>query len=406
MNMPVLLQINVVVNSGSTGRIVEEIGQKAISLGWDSYIAYGRNKCPSQSNLIKIGTNWDLRFHGLQTRLFDRHGLGSKRATERLIKKIGEIHPDIIHLHVIHGYYLNYKVLFKFLSESNIPVVWTMHDCWAYTGHCVYYTSVNCEKWKTECSHCPVSTSYPQSVLWDRSKHNFRHKNEAFTSLDRKKLVIVPVSKWLADEVEGSFLKKYQIVPIYNGVNTDVFVHSSINKKKYGVDGKFMILGVATQWTERKGIQDFIKLSKFISEDVAIVLVGLTHKQIVGLPSSIIGISKTDNVQQMVELYSSADLYISFSMEETFGLTIAESLSCGTPALVYNTTATPEIVSEETGFIVTLGDFNAVIDVINTVKLHGKTNYSEKCHQRALTFFSKKSKSSDYISLYKSLLGI
>mgnify|MGYP000780896502 FL=1 len=143
MNMPVLLQINVVVNSGSTGRIVEEIGQKAISLGWDSYIAYGRNKCPSQSNLIKIGTNWDLRFHGLQTRLFDRHGLGSKRATERLIKKIGEIHPDIIHLHVIHGYYLNYKVLFKFLSESNIPVVWTMHDCWAYTGHCVclLYTS-------------------------------------------------------------------------------------------------------------------------------------------------------------------------------------------------------------------------------------------------------------------------
>ncbi|MFK2292495.1 glycosyltransferase family 4 protein [Bacteroides fragilis] len=342
----------------------------------------------------------------LQTRLFDRHGLGSKRATERLIKKIGEIHPDIIHLHVIHGYYLNYKVLFKFLSESNIPVVWTMHDCWAYTGHCVYYTSVNCEKWKTECSHCPVSTSYPQSVLWDRSKHNFRNKNEAFTSLDRKKLVIVPVSKWLADEVEGSFLKKYPIVPIYNGVNTDVFVHSSINKKKYGVDGKFMILGVATQWTERKGIQDFIKLSKFISEDVAIVLVGLTHKQIVGLPSSIIGISKTDNVQQMVELYSSADLYISFSMEETFGLTIAESLSCGTPALVYNTTATPEIVSEETGFIVTPGDFNAVIDVINTVKLHGKTNYSEKCHQRALTFFSKKSKSSDYISLYKSLLGI
>lgn len=203
-------------------------------------------------------------------------------------------------------------------------------------------------------------------------------------------MVIVPVSKWLADEVEGSFLKKYPIVPIYNGVNTDVFVHSSINKKKYGVDGKFMILGVATQWTERKGIQDFIKLSKFISEDVAIVLVGLTHKQIVGLPSSIIGISKTDNVQQMVELYSSADLYISFSMEETFGLTIAESLSCGTPALVYNTTATPEIVSEETGFIVTPGDFNAVIDVINTVKLHGKTNYSEKCHQRALTFFFKR----------------
>ena len=312
---------------------------------------------------------------------------------------------DVIHLHWVNQGMLSLKDIRKILSSGK-PVVWTMHDCWAYTGHCVYYTSVNCEKWKTECSHCPVSTSYPQSVLCDRSKHNFRNKNEAFTSLDRKKLVIVPVSKWLADEVEGSFLKKYPIVPIYNGVNTDVFVHSSINKKKYGVDGKFMILGVATQWTERKGIQDFIKLSKFISEDVAIVLVGLTHKQIVGLPSSIIGISKTDNVQQMVELYSSADLYISFSMEETFGLTIAESLSCGTPALVYNTTATPEIVSEETGFIVTPGDFNAVIDVINTVKLHGKTNYSEKCHQRALTFFSKKSKSSDYISLYKSLLGI
>ena len=175
--MPTLLQINVVVNSGSTGRIAEEIGQTAIANGWQSYIAYGRYERPSQSKLIRIGTDWDNKLHGLQTRLFDRHGLGSAKATKELIEQIKAINPDVIHLHNLHGYYLNIEILFNYLANANIPVVWTLHDCWPLTGHCSHFDFMNCEKWKSECNQCPQKKEYPASFGIDRSKQNFLIKS-------------------------------------------------------------------------------------------------------------------------------------------------------------------------------------------------------------------------------------
>ena len=171
-----LLQINTVVNSGSTGRIAEEIGLTAMAVGWESYIAYGRNERPSKSKLIKIGNDWDIKIHGVQTKLFDRHGLASKRATNILIRKIKKIKPDIIHLHNIHGYYLNYEILFKYLGNAGVPIVWTLHDCWSITGHCAYFSFVGCEKWKTGCYNCPQKKEYPSSWLLDRSKENYELK--------------------------------------------------------------------------------------------------------------------------------------------------------------------------------------------------------------------------------------
>ena len=286
--MKTLLQINSVVNYGSTGRIVEELGQLAINNGWRSYVAYGRNSNKSKSKLIKIGTACDVKTHGLQTRLFDRHGLGSCNATKKLIEQIKEIKPDIIHLHNLHGYYLNINVLFKYLNVSNIPIVWTFHDCWAMTGHCSYFDFAGCDKWKTECYNCPQKKEYPSSFGLDQSKRNYNLKRELFTSVNN--LTIVPVSKWLEGIVRQSFLAKFPIQVINNGINIDIFhaLQDFSIRDKYKLKDKFIILGVANVWEHRKGLKDFIELSINLDLNYQIILVGLTESQKKKLPSNII----------------------------------------------------------------------------------------------------------------------
>jgi len=403
--MKKLLQINVVVNSGSTGRIAEEIGQLAINNGWESYIAYGRNERPSKSKLIKIGTDWDIKIHGLQTRIFDRHGLASKNATLELIKQIKEIKPDLIHLHNLHGYYVNIDILFNYLSLIDIPIVWTFHDCWPITGHCVYFDSIGCEKWKTLCSNCPQKKTYPTSYFMDRSLKNYQLKKKLFNSL--KNLTIISVSNWLGSIVQQSFLSDKPMHVIYNGVDTNMFSKKKDTKirEKYNLGTNFIILGVASVWSPRKGLNDFFELSKLIDADMKIVLVGLSIKQIRNLPENIIGITKTENTHELAEIYSTADIFINTSIEETFGLTTAEALSCGTPAIVYNATACPEVINKSTGFIIEKGNMEGILNAVSTVKENGKKFYSECCIQRIKDNFNKNDKYQAYLNLYNQLLS-
>jgi putative colanic acid biosynthesis glycosyltransferase len=402
--MKTLLQINTVVNKGSTGRIAEEIGQTAIAAGWESYIAYGRNERPSSSNLIKIGTDKDVKLHGLQTRLFDRHGLGSKDATTAFIRKIEDIKPDIVHLHNIHGYYINMEVLFHYLKKVNIPVVWTLHDCWPITGHCSHFTFVGCEKWKTQCYSCPQKKGYPASYFIDRSEKNYNLKKELFNSLPN--LTLVPVSQWLSGILKDSFLQNYPIKVINNGINTEVFKPSAVSdfRNKYGLKDKFILLGVASVWEERKGLKDFIELSKLLDSDYQIVLVGLTKKQIEQLPENILGIERTESVDALAEIYSSSDIVLNLSYEETFGLTTVEGFACGTPGIVYNATASPELIDEFTGLIVKPGDINGVVEAINLIKENGKQYYSDACVNRAQRLYKKEDRYREYIDLYEELI--
>lgn len=402
--MLTLFQINVVANSGSTGRIAEGIAEVVINDGWTCYIAYGRWGNSSKTQLYKIGSRWGVYFHYLISKLFDMHGLGSIHATKQLISKIREVEPDLIHLHNIHGYYLNYPLLFDFLSKSDIPVIWTLHDCWGYTGHCVHYTNVHCSRWKRGCDDCPNLQDYPASLFYDHSRKNYQLKKQSFGSL--KNLTIVTVSRWLANEVEHSFLAKYPIRVIYNGADTDVFrpVGDVGAKLKYNIENKFLILGVATVWNTRKGLSDFIDLAKYLSSDDRIILVGLDQKQISKLPSNIIGLPNTENMNELVELYSSADLFVNFSIEETFGLTTAESMACGTPVLVYNSTACPEIVTEDTGFVVEPHDIGGTLKAIQQLKLVGKQYYSDNCRSYILKNFRKEDKYKEYAALYQELL--
>src|SRR5690554_1090286 len=381
--MKILLQINSVVNSGSTGRIAEEIGQTAIAAGWESYIAYSRNERPSSSKLIRIGNDKNIKLHGLQTRLFDRHGLGSKDATTAFIRKVEDIKPDIVHLHNIHGYYINMEVLFLYLKKVNIPVIWTFHDCWPITGHCSHFTFVGCEKWKTQCYNCPQKTGYPASYLIDRSKKNFILKKELFNSLSN--LTLVPVSQWLSGILKESFLQNYPIKVINNGVNTEVFRPSEVSdfRNKHGLIDKFVLIGVATSWGERKGLNDFIELSKLLDSDFQIVLVGLTKNQIDLLPDNILGIERTESVDALADIYATSDAFINPTYEDTFPTTNLESQACGTPVITYKTGGSPEAIDVSTGIVVEQGNIQDLVDAITLIKDNGKQYYSDACVNRA-----------------------
>lgn len=399
----ILFQINTYVNFGSTGRIAEEIGQFAMSQGWESYIAYGRNDRPSQSHRIRIGNDRDIRLHGLQTRLFDNHGFASKTVTQKLVAQIENIKPDIIHLHNIHGYYINIEILFNYLSTLNTPIIWTLHDCWAITGHCSHFSYIGCDKWKTHCEKCPQKKEYPTSFLRDNSYVNFDKKRQLFTSV--KNMTIVPVSHWLKRIIEDSYLNKYPINVIYNGINSKVFIpkNNLDIKEKYQLHNKFVLLGVATNWTNRKGLSDFIQLSNCLTDEEIILLVGLSSKQIKLLPKNIIGVERTENINELAELYSTANLFVNPTWEDNFPTTNLEALACGTPVLTYLTGGSPEAINDETGFVVEQGNINGMKKAINEIQNKGKEFYSNACRERALSLYNKELRFQEYLNLYNSL---
>jgi glycosyltransferase involved in cell wall biosynthesis len=390
-----VLQINSVANSGSTGRIAEEIGKVLLNQGHESYIAYGRNQQPSQSQLIKIGNQNDIYLHGVQTLLFDKHGLASKKATKNFLKVIDEIRPDIIGLHNLHGYYINYPLLFNYLKERNIPVTWTFHDCWPFTGHCAHFMRVNCEKWKTHCNQCPLSQAYPKSFI-DRSYLNFEDKKEAF--IGHPNLTIITPSFWLKEIVQKSFLKEYSIEVIHNGIDLEIFHPKEQNTKQK------IVLGVASTWGDQKGLLDFKKLRDKLPLEVEIVLIGLSESQIKGLPKGIIGIRRTENVVELAEWYSKASVFVNPTYVDNFPTTNIEALACGTPVITYNTGGSPEAINPETGVVVDKGDVAGIVQAIRNLEAKDQIELSSKCVQRAEKRFDKKHRYLDYLNIFEKLI--
>lgn len=406
--MPILLQVNSALNYGSTGRIVENIGLKAVSKGWQCYVAHGA-RYQNKSNLAtyQITTLREEQWAVVVSRLFDRHGLSSSNATKRFISFIEEIKPDIIHLHNIHGYYLNYEILFEYLIQTEIPVVWTLHDCWAYTGHCVHFDYIGCNKWKEGCFNCPSLKSYPSSYGLDNSSNNFALKQKLFTSIGNR-LTLVTVSNWLKEITSQSFFSNNHIKTIYNGVDTKSFhtISSVSLRKKYHLENRYVLIGVATAWSDSKGFYDYIHLRKLLPDNYVIILVGLAQSLDNQLPSGMIGIERTQHVSELAQLYSAADVVLSLSKQETFGMTIVEAFSCGTPAIVYNKTAVPEILTLETGIIVEPGNYKELVAAIQeVVERKGKASYSSACRRRAEEFFDNEKCFQKYIKLYNSILN-
>lgn len=338
-----VLMINVVCGIRSTGRICTDLAVALEEQGHEVKIAYGREDVPEkfQKYAVRIGSDLDVKLHGIKARLFDEAGFGSKKATEKFIDWVKEYDPDIIHLHNIHGYYLNIEVLFKYLKTCGKKIIWTLHDCWSFTGHCVYFDYVACDKWKRGCYSCPQKKEYPARIGPDMSRKNYIKKRQLFTSISN--MTLVTPSQWLSDFLHDSFMKEYDIRVIHNGIDTEVFrpMEGKV-KEQYFCTDKKIILGVAAVWDKRKGLSSFIELSKKLDDTYRIILVGLTKKQIKDLPSNMIGIERTNSVKELVELYSAAAIFVNPTLEDNYPTTNIEAIACGTPVVTYDTGGSPE----------------------------------------------------------------
>lgn len=398
--MPKLLQINSVVNTGSTGRIAEQLGQLAITQGWESYIAYGREARGSQSTLIKIGSKLDVYLHAIASKYLDCHGLMSCFATRKFLKQLDSIKPDVVHLHNIHGYYVNYPMIFRYLKEKNIPTVITMHDFWLMTGHCAYINK-SCDRWKKGCGNCPRLDQYPAAMM-DFSAKNWQKKANIFANMPN--ITLVPVSHWLGRYAEASLLKSVKQQVIYNGIDTEAFKPNDEQKAFVKeVDwGKFTIMVIATRWTEANGYSDVMQLSRILPEDCQIVMVGLDDEQMKSLPKNVIGFKKTESSTQLRELYSKSDVIFNPNTEVTFGLVTVEAMACGTPAIVLRDTAGEELVDEQTGFIV--DNVEQVLDLIPVLKKKDKVQMASASRQRVVEVFEAGKQYQKYFELYNNLI--
>lgn len=397
--MPKLLQLNVTANWGSTGKIAEGIGVAAIARGWESAIAFGRMQNSSASKLIKVGNQFDVYYHYALNRLFDAEGRGSRAATKRLIDKIERFSPDIVHLHNIHDHWLCYPVLLDFLKGVGVKVVWTFHDCWAFTGGCPHFVAVGCNAWKTECAQCRL----PRAVL-DNTTYNFRLKETLIKALGNN-LTLVSVSHWLDSMVAESVLNELKHLVIYNGVDTSVFSPQPVDEinRKYSLFGKIVLLGVSSVWSEGKGLNDYFALRQRLPDTYVIILVGLSPKQIKALPSGIIGIPRTDSAAELAALYTRANAVMCLSKAETFGLTLVEGWACGTPSIGYADTAVKELLTPDVGIAVTPGNLDELVQA--AISLSDNTVFDpEICRSRVEVNFNRHKQYNKYIDLYETLI--
>lgn len=349
-----VLIINSVSGIRSTGRIVMDIAGDYLKEGHECRIAYGREqanpKCAEIS--YRIGNDFSVRINALKARFLDNEGFNAVKETKRFLKWADKYDPDILWLHNLHGYYINVELLFKWIkSRPHMEVKWTLHDCWTFTGHCSHFAFVGCEQWKEECVNCCQKCEYPKSILKDNSKKNYREKKSLFCGV--KRLSIIVPSHWLAERVKESFLNEYPINIIYNKVDNKIFKPTQSEfRQKYNLDNKYIVLGVASTWSDRKGLKDFLKLAQILDDGYEIVLVGLTKKEIKSLPNSIIGVERTNSTSELAGIYSAADVVLNLSKEETFGLTTLEALACGTPVIVLKGTACEEVAKANGGIVV------------------------------------------------------
>lgn len=397
-----ILQINQTYKLGSTGKIMCDMNDAIYTHGHEGYMlcAYS-NECKDNLYVMdKRSFPLNSKINILKMRLTGINGYSKKKETEQAIRWIKSVNPSLIHLHNVHGDWINLKMLFEYIKNSQIPVVWTLHDCWAFTGRCSNFELCGCEKWKTGCYACKNRKVYPITYLFDFSKKMWIDKLSWFSGLDAH---IVTPSDWLSNYVRESFLKEYPVSVIHNGINTDLF-HFCNEESPYleGCKGKKIILGVANSWSKRKGFEDFLKISEYFrNSEYQVVMVGLNKKQKDCLPPSVIGIERTNNQNELVGLYSAADVFVNPTYEDNYPTTNLEAVSCGTLAVTYNTGGSPEsIISSE--YVIDQGDIETLCRVIKQV-CEDKPYSSLELQNYGKDHFDKKDAFLGYIELYEKI---
>lgn len=407
-----LAVINSVARYGSTGKLAEMLGNGE---GIQSRIYYGRKSAAVDlSGIRKEILQDDAHFyfggvasfagHMIKTFLFDSHAFESTAKTIEMVADLKVFAPDLVHLHNLHGYYLDVEPLFAYLRESGVPVIWTLHDCWAFTGHCAHYTSVHCDKWKTTCTNCPALSHYPPTFNGRNTVKNQVRKQEIFTSLNADQMTIVTPSVWLKEEAEQSYLSKYRILAIPNGIDTNIFTRrESSFRKDHGLEDRFVILAAASNWYKEKGSEDLVRLAQNLPDRTALVAVGVTGslKNRLNLPN-VTALERTENADQMAELYSSADVFINLTQEDTFPTVNIEAQACGCPVITYAVGGSPEIMTEQTGLSVPANDLDAMIGMIKVMRDRQITFRTEDCIARGQEYTRERMKE-EYRKLYSEL---
>lgn len=396
-----VIEINPLCGYGCTGRIVTDLQSTLESLGHVCAIAYNREPSIDCSK-YRIGNKLTMYEHALYTRLSDRQGFASVHAMRKFLGFLDDFKPDILHFHVMHGNYINLPLLIDYINRHKIPVVYTFHDCWAFTGHCVYFDHIGCERYKIGCHDCPKKTQHPASWWVDQSVRNYEEKKRLFTSIEN--LQIVTPSNWMAALVKQSFLRCKPITVIPNGININEF-HSikSDVRKRLGIGDRHVIMGCSNGWSATKGLDDFIYLSERLDKNkYQVLLIGLTDSQLKNIPQHIIGIKRTSSIKELAEYYSIADVFVNPTYEDNFPTTNLEALACGTPVITYNTGGSPESISDSCGRVVEQGNKKALLNAVRAVL--SEEIDSVACRARALEY-EKEAQYKKYITLFEGIAG-
>lgn len=400
-----VLFINSVCGQGSTGRIVAGLLTQLRQNGDDGKIVFGVGEAVgvSREDAVKINSKLGYVVHNSLAKITDHTGLYSSRQTRRLIDFIKGYKPDLIHIHNLHGYYINYKILFEFLKESNISVVWTLHDCWSFTGHCAHFVSESCCQWQTGCKNCNAMRSYPVCYTGGDVSFNYLTKKNSFTSI--KNMYITAPSDWLADNVRKSFLSKYPICTINNGIDTSIFKPKKSDiRERLGLSDKKIVLGVSGVWSDAKGLSDIFELSRMLDSSYKVVIVGLSEKQLRTIPEdvSVCAISRTSSQQELAGLYSEADVFVNPTYEDTFPTVNLEALACGTYVITYDTCGCPETLLNGFGTAIKTGDVKAMFNKVvsyceNNIEQTSNIDYNNTVFSNVLSY-------NRYIELYNEIL--
>ena len=375
------VQINSVYGVGSTGIIAKDLCDYINKKGIESKVFYGYG-ASSDKNAVAFSSRLNVTFHVLQTRLLGKHAFYSKRPTRKLVKMLQTYAPDVIHIHQIHGHYLNVPILFDYLAKSNAKIIFTLHDCWMFTGHCSHFYHINCEKWKAGCGKCPQLSAYPKSLIFDRSKESWRDKKKYFTML--KHAVLVTPSQWLFHYLPDSFLNQYDKRIINNGIDTTVFFpkDSSRIKKTLGLENKFVIIGIASKWLHPDNQKKAIELIQSFGDDIGIVLIGVTQKQRLLLPEKTVCIPFVTSREELAAYYSLGDVFINLSLEDNFPTVNLEAMACGVPIIAFNSGGNAEVISGDIGFSISTGDFSGIKEAVKLIQ-QSKKDYRNFCRETA-----------------------
>lgn len=399
-----IAEINMTHN-GSTGKIMFGIANVARQKNYDvwtfspKYYSKSQNVCwPQVAEHTYFGTVLENKLHHHFSKLTGLHGCFSWLGTAELIRYLEEIRPDIIHLHNLHNWTIDLPMLFAWIKQNNVRVIWTLHDCWPFTGQCPYFTLAQCERWKTGCHHCPQIHVYPDALV-DMTRFMWKQKKKWFTGI--KNMTLVTPSQWLADLVKQSFLKSYPVVRISNGIDLNIFKPTDSDfRKRYNLEGKKILLGVAFDWGRRKGLDVFIELARRLDNTYQIVLVGTNEHIDEQLPSNILSIHRTESQQQLAEIYSAADLFVNPTREENYPTVNMEAIACGTPVLTFKTGGCAEILTKETGAVVPCDDIDAIEREI--YRICTENPYSKAACLKHAVHFDQESRFKEYVKLYEN----